>query len=157
MRTTSASTAPPRPGLKLLQVQAAFRHGARTPFHSLGQDVGWSREEYAMPKAGMCEIDCHRPFSRQPLQPAALFAATLLGRDALDGVLIGGALPGILTTAGRREAFELGGALRARYVGNGDAKLLPDTWEKARRLVSFLQTRFERAESNGGTFQEFSR
>lgn len=60
---SAANSIPPRPGLKLLQVQTAFRHGARTPLYSLSEDVRWSRAEYAMPKAGLCEIECYRSFS----------------------------------------------------------------------------------------------
>jgi len=136
---------------RLIQVQTVFRHGARLPVEDRGCRDGlatWSPSETDK-SAQLQRCGRIRLFefgSGDALDPAELFS------NDSEGKLVGGGIGGRLTPLGLRQAVELGGELRARYVDAsaamcadiGDAFLLPASWERAKRLVATRSTRVER-------------
>ena len=152
---------------RLVQVQAIFRHGARTPVNDDGCNVDdtrctWEPAETDKAHERRAHLALYRPGSGDPIDPAERFAQGSSSRS-----LIGGGRPGGLTCVGAQQAYELGDELRARYV-DADAttsagvrrdRLLPAGWERARRLVAARSTCVERtvytcAGVLGGLFPE---
>lgn len=141
--------------MSLVQVQIAFRHGARTPVNDSGgrdergERVQWLREE--CDKAELLQsfgqLRLLRPGSGEKIDPLAMFPP-----EAQPQGLPGGAQAGQLTRVGLLQAVKLGQELRSRYV-DASAKtsaevrrgcLLPCSWADAQTLVATRSTRVER-------------
>eukprot|EP00327_Prymnesium_parvum_P005303 CAMPEP_0182814776 /NCGR_PEP_ID=MMETSP0006_2-20121128/10037_1 /TAXON_ID=97485 /ORGANISM="Prymnesium parvum, Strain Texoma1" /LENGTH=537 /DNA_ID=CAMNT_0024940929 /DNA_START=82 /DNA_END=1696 /DNA_ORIENTATION=+ len=141
--------------MTLLQVQIAFRHGARTPVDDHGStEVAWRADETdkASDLLRMGKIHLVRPGSGDVISPHHLFRPARGVAKAGAPSLHGGAQPGMLTRVGLQQAVELGGELRRRYVDEEAHSseqvrrnlLLPRLWSSARRLVHTRSTRVER-------------
>jgi hypothetical protein len=135
---------------RLIQVQTVFRHGARLPVEDSGCRDGlctWtpadSDKRHQLSRFGQIRLYAHG--DGDALSPVEVFGGG-------SGSLVGGGSGGRLTPLGLQQAVELGNELRARYVDASaqtcasisPARLLPATWERARRLVVPRSTRVER-------------
>jgi len=135
---------------RLIQVQTVFRHGARLPVEDSGCRDGlctWtpadSDKRHQLSRFGQIRLYAHG--DGDALSPVEVFGGG-------SGGLVGGGSGGRLTPLGLQQAVELGNELRARYVDASaqtcasisPARLLPATWERARRLVVPRSTRVER-------------
>ena len=147
------------PPTAVIQVQVAFRHGARTPVEDAGckdeeQSAQWCPAEtdktVALKKLG--KVSLFRPGSGDALDPDKLFKPAA-GAGAWQGsTLHGGGHPGKLTNIGLQQGVDLGAELRGRYMDvaaatSADVRrgfLLPRPWKSARRLVAARSTRVER-------------
>ena len=139
--------------MRLLQVQAAFRHGARTPMEGLGDEPArWDAKAQRTYLSGserrtLCAVSMIHPGEGAAVDPLAHFH-TCRTAEPLDG----GGLPGMLTRVGLEQSRALGARLRERYVDpqartstsvrNG--YLLPRAWSSARHLVHPRSTLVER-------------
>jgi hypothetical protein len=127
--------------LRLVQVQVAFRHGARTPVEDAGaksDGCRWLPEdtEKASLLARCGRVRLYTPGSTEGLDPLVVFAEHEPSPWNSSSELAGGGAPGRLTHVGLAQAVTLGADLRARYVDSEAAstyslspsKLLPKDW-----------------------------
>lgn len=142
--------------LRLVSVQVAFRHGARTPIEDAGarrDGCLWLPEDTEKAELARCgRVSLYRPGSCDAMDPSIVFAKPDEPQWSMSATLHGGGLPGRLTSSGLAQAVALGADLRRRYV-DADAtassdvsssKLLPSAWASARRLVTARSTCVER-------------
>ena len=140
--------------LVLLQVQTAFRHGARTPVNDDGCASDglctWHAHETNKPEAASLRL--FTPGSKEPIDPAVEFKTSGGAMFTGSDTLIGGGRPGGLTQVGLQQAFDLGKELRVRYVDPNarlseqvrPSYLLPSSWDASSRMVAPRSTRVER-------------
>lgn len=154
-----ANLGPEARNMRLLQVQAAFRHGARTPMEGLGDaPARWDAKAQrtylsSSERRTLCAVSMIHPGEGAAVDPLAHFH-TCRTAEPLDG----GGLPGMLTRVGLEQSRALGARLRERYVDpqartstsvrNG--YLLPRAWSSARHLVHPRSTLVERTVFTAG-------
>ncbi|EGD78031.1 hypothetical protein PTSG_09668 [Salpingoeca rosetta] len=122
--------------LRLVQVQAYFRHGARTPIHAIPGEVD---EEHWDERLCAALPDIERPLriTGPDNQPRPICAANMRQKQTR---LPGGCHIGCLTLLGRHEAFTLGQRLREQYM---DAfHFLPSMYQP--QDVAVRSTNFDR-------------
>ncbi len=132
--------------LKLLQVQVAFRHGARTPMDDPSDEpVSWTPAEQDLSdQPTLRNTRCFDPGSAVGMDPKEVFSKSPGKVFASPGTLEGGGKSGALTREGFQQARGLGAELRARYIDGAAGPLLPARWEAAEPLVVVRSTRMER-------------
>jgi hypothetical protein len=148
---TSDRNAAAPPGMRLLQVQTCFRHGARTPIDDIGdRPVEWRPSEQrpytrAAERKGMCSVSLLHPGDGSPWDALEM-------AHGKERSLVGGGKPGMLTNVGFEQAVRLGAALRERYIDPHASSaadvshqhLLPSEWPAAQQLVTTRSTFVER-------------
>ena len=131
---------------RLLQVQVAFRHGARTPMDDPSDEpVSWlTAEQDLSDQPTLRNTRCFDPGSDVGMDPKEVFSKSPGKVFASPGTLEGGGKSGALTREGFQQARGLGAELRARYIDGAAGPLLPARWEAAEPLVVVRSTRMER-------------
>ena len=133
--------------LKLVQVQTAFRHGARTPMRDLGKvPCKWTPKEQSKDQVPLAPFQIFNLSDKKKVEFGSI-AQRFNVKDDLR--LYGGGYGGALTRDGILMAKDLGEELRSRYVDEGtlggDARagyLLPGDFSPS--SVVFRSTRTQR-------------